>query len=187
MHNQVLSQLSISKNKAQEYREMLPKATERLNEFKAKFDEQRDRMAKIEEQRCEQVHSTIGQFVVFEKSAEMNNKYEVKNFSTLIDSFKIENEMLLIKDYIDVTVIPKHLNTQSTIFDPEIKRDKIEEATYSFAEYQPKRYNIGRLPDNDPNHLIALPPFRLTDYEHKEEIVNFLLDKAFIKQFLNQE
>ena len=48
---------------------------------------------KCEEQRCEQVHSSIGQFVVFEKGAEMNNKYDVKQFSDLIDNFKLEDEV----------------------------------------------------------------------------------------------
>ena len=44
----------------------------------------------LEEVRCEYVHSAINQFVVFEKFAEMNNKYDVKNFSDLIDTFNKE-------------------------------------------------------------------------------------------------
>jgi len=31
--------------------------------------------------------------VVFEKFAEMNNKYDVKNFSDLIDMFKVKDEL----------------------------------------------------------------------------------------------
>ena len=42
--------------------------------------------------RCEQIHSSINQFVVFEKFAEMNNKYDVNNFSKLIDDFSLETE-----------------------------------------------------------------------------------------------
>ena len=53
---------------------------------------------KCEEQRCEQVHSSIGQFVVFEKGAEMNNKYDVKVFSDLIDNFKLEDELKTLSD-----------------------------------------------------------------------------------------
>ena len=58
-------------------------------------------MVKFEEERCEQVHSSINQFVVFEKFAEMNNKYDVKNFSDLIDQFKVEDEMKVIKKEIE--------------------------------------------------------------------------------------
>ena len=54
----------------------------------------------FEEQRCEQVHSSINQFVVFEKFAEMNNKYDVKNFSDIIDTFKVEDEMKVINQEI---------------------------------------------------------------------------------------
>lgn len=43
------------------------------------------------------MHSSINQFVVFEKFAEMNNKYDVKNFSDLIEKFKVEDEMDVIK------------------------------------------------------------------------------------------
>ena len=39
------------------------------------------------------IHSCVNQFVVFEKFSEMNNKYDVKNFADLLDSFSVENEM----------------------------------------------------------------------------------------------
>jgi hypothetical protein len=41
----------------------------------------------LEEPRCETVHSVINQFVVFEQSAEMNNKYDLGNFAKLLESF----------------------------------------------------------------------------------------------------
>lgn len=65
--------------------------------FKRQLDTQLSQLVTFEEQRCEQVHSSINQFVVFEKFAEMNNKYDVKNFSDLIEKFKVEDEMDVIK------------------------------------------------------------------------------------------
>lgn len=47
------------------------------------------------------MHSSINQFVVFEKFAEMNNKYDVNNFSKLIDTFDLEKEAKLHQDDID--------------------------------------------------------------------------------------
>lgn len=43
------------------------------------------------------------------------------------------------------------------------------------------------LPDSDPDHLVSQPPFRLQDYEYKEELINYVLDKAFIPQYLSNE
>ena len=65
----------------------------KIKEFQKKFTE-------FEESRCEQIHSSINQFVVFEKFAEMNNKYDVKNFSDLIDKYKTEEEVKVIDDHI---------------------------------------------------------------------------------------
>ena len=60
---------------------------------------------------------------MFEKFAEMNNKYDVKNFSDLIDQFKIEDEMKIINDYLK----EDKLNSTTTqtplpgcLFDPKI-------------------------------------------------------------------
>ena len=51
--------------------------------------------------RCEQIHSSINQLVVFEKFAEMNNKYDVTNFSKCLEEFNIEKELKTISDAID--------------------------------------------------------------------------------------
>jgi hypothetical protein len=44
----------------------------------------------MEGPRIEQLHSSINSFVVFETSAEMNNKYDVGKFAKILESFKIE-------------------------------------------------------------------------------------------------
>jgi hypothetical protein len=50
------------------------------------------------------VHSAIGQFVVFEKFAEMNNKYDVKNFSDLIDNYNQDTEVNSILESIKTQI-----------------------------------------------------------------------------------
>jgi hypothetical protein len=43
------------------------------------------KLRNLEEPRCEAIHSVINQFVVFEQSAEMNNKYDLGNFAKLLE------------------------------------------------------------------------------------------------------
>lgn len=50
-------------------------------------------MSSFEHERCEAVHSAINKFVVYEKFAEMNNKYDVNNFSKALEEYKTEDEI----------------------------------------------------------------------------------------------
>ena len=50
----------------------------------------------MEEPRLEQIHSSINSFVVFEMSAEMNNKYDVGKFAKILEDFSTQNELQLI-------------------------------------------------------------------------------------------
>ncbi len=47
----------------------------------------------MEAERIEAVHSAINKFVVYEKFAEMSSKYDVENFSKLLDTFSTEEEV----------------------------------------------------------------------------------------------
>lgn len=44
-------------------------------------------LLEIEGERCEAIHAGINKFVVYEKFSEMNNKYDVNNFSKIIDEY----------------------------------------------------------------------------------------------------
>ena len=70
----------------------MPKANNALKAFMQHIKEKEDQLKGFELAKCEQIHSSINQFVVFEKFAEMNNKYDVSNFSKLIDTFDLEKE-----------------------------------------------------------------------------------------------
>ncbi len=61
--------------------------------------------------RCDKIHSSINQFVVFKKLAEMNNKYDVKKFSDLIENFKLEDEMNIINDFIKEYTLSSRVDT----------------------------------------------------------------------------
>ena len=51
-------------------------------------------------ERGEIIHSAINQFVVFEQSAEMNNKYDLGNFSKVLDEFSTQSEMKVLDSYL---------------------------------------------------------------------------------------
>lgn len=61
--------------------------------------------------------------MVFETSAEMNNKYDIQNFAKLLESFQIEKEEELVSDF---------LVTGDKAYLPKIKEPKFE-----FADYKP--------------------------------------------------
>lgn len=54
----------------------------------------------LETERCEKLHSSINQFVVYEMSAEMNNKYDVQNFAKLLEEFSPQQEMRTVDKYL---------------------------------------------------------------------------------------
>ena len=117
----------------------------------------------------------------------MTNKYDVKNFADIIDKFSVEEEIKLIQENVHYAMEVGRLPLKQTIFDPVIKMEEKENSCYEFVEYVPKKYNIHELPEKDDNHLINQPPLRLQDYEIKEELINYIIDKAFTPQYLSNE
>ena len=71
-----------------------------LQQFLSKIKDFNSQFMNFEKDRCEQVHSSINQFVVFEKFSEMNHKYDVNNFSKLIDDFNLPEEVKTIQTFI---------------------------------------------------------------------------------------
>lgn len=161
LYNSVLNQIEASKQKGQTYRDLLPDFNIRLTEFYEKFQEQKEKLVNVEAERCEQVHSAIGQFVVFEKNAEMTNKYDIKNFADIIDKFNVEDEIKLILENVDYAMEVGRLPLKQTVFDPVIKMEEKQNSCYEFIEYVPKKYNIHEMPEKDDKHLINQPPLRL--------------------------
>ena len=48
---------------------------------------------------------------------------------------------------------------------------------YEFTKFNGKRFDL----DNLKKNLLVPPPATLNQYEFKEEIINFILDKSFIE------
>lgn len=114
----------------------------------------------------------------------MNNKYDVKNFSDLIEQFKVDDEMRVIDDTIKQEIINGRYEQRQTIFDPYIPEDRLK-SEYRFAEYIGKRYKLKEI---DAGHkLLKDPPKILEEHEDSQEILNFVLDRAFVEQRLNDE
>ena len=89
----MLNVINIANQKKSTYDKILPQANKDLSKFVLVIDKYKKQLMEFENARCEQVHSSVNQFVVFEKFAEMNNKYDVNNFSKLIDTFSKQNEI----------------------------------------------------------------------------------------------
>ena len=118
---------------------ILPEANAALKTFIENAEIYRKKLEDFEVARCEQIHSSINQFVVFEKFAEMNNKYDVNNFSKLIDDFNLDIECEEIQKEVNLNIKRNRLSQSSelnqTIFDPLIsKRDK-NMSRYEFAQF----------------------------------------------------
>ena len=52
----------------------------------------------------------------------MNNKYDVKNFSDLIDNFNVKTEVETIEQHILEKIADSQVKPRQTIFDPVINR-----------------------------------------------------------------
>jgi hypothetical protein len=61
-------------------------------------------LLQIESERCEAIHGAINKFVVYEKFAEMNNKYDVGNFSKQIDEYNNREEVESIVNHLNLNM-----------------------------------------------------------------------------------
>lgn len=56
----------------------------------------------IEGNRCEAVHEAINKFVVYEKFSEMTHKYDVQNFSKLLEDYNTADELRVIRSHLQI-------------------------------------------------------------------------------------
>jgi len=113
----------------------------------------------------------------------MNNKYDVKHFSDLIDTFTLAEEMKLINELVTKDIVDNRVPLAQTIFDPIIDEKDRQKGIYEFAKYRHKRYEISEMAIDHP--FVVEPPTKLSDHGDKKELINFTLDKAFLPQNLN--
>lgn len=85
-----------------------------------------ENLRSFEKPRVELMHSAINSFVVFEMSAEMNNKYDVGNFAKLLETFDRDKELQLIDNF-----LKGDAKTGIVGFIPDIKMPK-----FDFVEFE---------------------------------------------------
>lgn len=69
------------------YKATVDQANHFLVGFRNKIKSYCDVLVSFEKPKVELIHSAINSFVVFEMSAEMNNKYDVGNFAKILETF----------------------------------------------------------------------------------------------------
>lgn len=83
-----------------EYKETVDTANNFMIKFRKKMLRLCRQIRDLEIERCLQIHSSINQFVVYEMSAEMNNKYDVQNFAKLLEEFSPQQEMRTVDKHL---------------------------------------------------------------------------------------
>lgn len=96
----MISFLKRAKSNEVHYKEAVDNANMFLLDFRKKISDLISQLHTYEKDRCEAVHSTINKFVVYEMSSEMNNKYDVNNFSKILEEYKNEDEIKAMKEYL---------------------------------------------------------------------------------------
>ena len=82
------------------YKETVDGANNYIQEFRKEMLKACKKLRNLEEPRVEAIHSIINQFVVFEQSAEMNNKYDLGNFAKILEQFSAQEEMNCIDEHL---------------------------------------------------------------------------------------
>lgn len=83
----MMSAIFIFKECERKYKETVYTSNNFLSQFRVLIDNACKRLREFEKPRIELIHEAIASFVVFETSAEMNNKYDIGNFSKLLERF----------------------------------------------------------------------------------------------------
>ena len=83
-----------------EYKETVDTANNYVQKFRRQMLKHCRECRDFEIERCNQIHSSINQFVVFEMSAEMNNKYDAANFAKVLEEFSPQQEMRMVDQYL---------------------------------------------------------------------------------------
>jgi flagellar motor switch protein FliG len=104
------------------YKETVYTSNNFLSQFRAQIENACKRLREFEKPRIELIHEAIHSFVVFETSAEMNNKYDIGNFAKLLERFTSDQELKMIDSFL----------TGENPFVPSVKNSKFE-----FVPYEP--------------------------------------------------
>ena len=99
-YNNMMTALMKLSNSEVAYKETVDEANNYVQKFRKIMLKKCRLLRNLEFSRCDQIHSSINQFVVFEMSAEMNNKYDLGNFAKILDDFTPQQEMKTLDQYL---------------------------------------------------------------------------------------
>lgn len=99
-HESMIQTLKKVRERESEYKESVDNSNTYLADFRKQIEELIKQQDDFEKERCEAIHAAINKFVVYEKFSEMNNKYDVNNFSKLLEEYNNESELEAIKAHI---------------------------------------------------------------------------------------
>ena len=92
------------------YKQIVDEANNFIQKFRKGMLKKCRLVRNLEFARCAQIHSCINQFVVFEQSAEMNNKYDLNNFAKILENFTQQSEIKTVDMYLYGKVQDKSLD-----------------------------------------------------------------------------
>ena len=147
-----------------EYKESVDNANSHVVDFRKKIEDLIKQQEEFEKERSEAVHAAINKFVVYEKFAEMNNKYDVNNFSKLLEEYNNEQE---------IEAIRQSLANKSAIKVPK----------YEFVGFESKYFNINNIKSED----LAPPREKISHYTNSNDVLKFLIGKILTEIPLHEE
>ena len=106
----MINSLTKLKSTESNYKQIIDESNNFIAKFRRTMLKKCRRLRDLEFPRCDQIHSSINQFVVYEMSAEMNNKYDLGNFARLLESFTPQQEMKTLDQYLYGVIQEKSTN-----------------------------------------------------------------------------
>eukprot|EP00347_Sterkiella_histriomuscorum_P008514 403344811 len=194
-YDNMIVNLKKAKEKESQYKEIIDNANSYLIEFRTQIQQLCNQMKAFENERCEAIHSAINKFVVYEMSAEMNNKYDVGNFSKLLEEYNNENEMQTIQ----TSLFPSESDQDMFLTSPqnaaeEEQKENLKDSPtkkkynlkmkFQFAPYESKKIDIFKI----PTQQLTPPREKISQYQNNpQDLIKFIINKIFVEQSLHEE
>ncbi len=105
----------------------------------------------------------------------MNNKYDVGNFSKILEEYQNEGEL---------AAIDKHLFPERQISeDNTLPTSKLLQHKFEYVPYESKKYNISQI----QNDQLTPPRERLSHYQTTGDLLKFINNRIFTETPLHEE
>lgn len=122
----------------------------------------------------------------------MNNKYDVNNFSKIIEEYKTEDEIEAIEKHLfggSEVLATNGSNSTNTTMTEDAINDKpndysnIKIPKFDFVIYESKKYDLAKISQEQ----LSPPKDRLSHYTNTGDILKFILNKIFTEITVHEE